>query len=444
MKKLVIVLALTASLIIVPAFAHSGGTDSSGGHYDRSTGEYHYHHGYSAHDHVNGVCPYDYDDKTGGNSGFSGSNYFSRTAYASTSSWYDKYTDTLADLHDAEQKLKSAEKELNAFKDNQSRNLALSAAVGLGVGFAALVIQVKRAQTRLEQTEKRLIDECERQVSAAETRVLSAWTKRMDEQQPDHIVAISNRNPCTAWYHRVQSPCIKAAGSDYKTVEVLDAYASGKEPCPFCKPMSIRAAEQWQLQHKSKVEVDRLQQQRRIESELQKAKAIEDQKAAQELYQRQKKLEQQRIDRSVQFDKEMREYRAFAENVMRCESITNAMKEKGEPDLSDGVVYISRYGSDAYYHHWKECSRTKEPILVSKQRATAIGFSPCKCCGKVGQPEYDVYVDISVNSGAKCYHRHLSWCLTFDKTIPLEKAIEEGYKPCERCNPPKSQERVWF
>ena len=39
--------------------AHSGRTDSAGGHYDSSTGEYHYHHGYSAHQHPNGVCPYE-------------------------------------------------------------------------------------------------------------------------------------------------------------------------------------------------------------------------------------------------------------------------------------------------------------------------------------------------------------------------------------------------
>lgn len=51
------------------ALAHGGKTDSKGGHTDRSTGEYHYHHGYSAHQHPNGVCPYDFDDKTGEASG---------------------------------------------------------------------------------------------------------------------------------------------------------------------------------------------------------------------------------------------------------------------------------------------------------------------------------------------------------------------------------------
>ncbi len=54
------------------ALAHGGSTDENGGHYDRSTGEYHYHHGYPAHLHTNGVCPYNFDDKTGQNSGGSG------------------------------------------------------------------------------------------------------------------------------------------------------------------------------------------------------------------------------------------------------------------------------------------------------------------------------------------------------------------------------------
>lgn len=62
-KKIILLFSL---LIIIPtiAIAHQGRTDSSGGHYNRSTGEYHYHHGYSAHQHPNGICPYDYNDKT--------------------------------------------------------------------------------------------------------------------------------------------------------------------------------------------------------------------------------------------------------------------------------------------------------------------------------------------------------------------------------------------
>lgn len=39
-------------------FAHSGKTDSNGGHNDNVNGGYHYHHGHPAHDHPNGECPY--------------------------------------------------------------------------------------------------------------------------------------------------------------------------------------------------------------------------------------------------------------------------------------------------------------------------------------------------------------------------------------------------
>lgn len=44
------------------AYAHSGRTDSKGGHHVGGTSEYHYHHGYPAHDHPNGECRYDFKD----------------------------------------------------------------------------------------------------------------------------------------------------------------------------------------------------------------------------------------------------------------------------------------------------------------------------------------------------------------------------------------------
>ena len=62
------------TVLSISAYAHSGKTDASGGHYDHSTGVYHYHHGYPAHQHTGGVCPYDFDDRTGWNSGSSDSN----------------------------------------------------------------------------------------------------------------------------------------------------------------------------------------------------------------------------------------------------------------------------------------------------------------------------------------------------------------------------------
>lgn len=59
MKKIVLLFVLFISIVSI-SFAHSGRTDSSGGHYNRSTGEYHYHHGYSSHQHnADGSCPYE-------------------------------------------------------------------------------------------------------------------------------------------------------------------------------------------------------------------------------------------------------------------------------------------------------------------------------------------------------------------------------------------------
>lgn len=63
-KRAIVFLLLFVALFLTPVYAHPGKTDSDGGHYDHSTGEYHYHHGYPAHQHTDGICPYDYRDNT--------------------------------------------------------------------------------------------------------------------------------------------------------------------------------------------------------------------------------------------------------------------------------------------------------------------------------------------------------------------------------------------
>lgn len=81
MKKKILLFfsVLFAAVILLPiaTSAHKGKTDAYGGHYDRSTGEYHYHHGFEAHQHydINGDgvpdCPYDFEDRTNHTSGTS-------------------------------------------------------------------------------------------------------------------------------------------------------------------------------------------------------------------------------------------------------------------------------------------------------------------------------------------------------------------------------------
>lgn len=62
------------TLLSFVIFAHSGNTDENGGHYDSISDEYHYHHGFPAHQHIDGECPYDFEDRTAAASKYSASN----------------------------------------------------------------------------------------------------------------------------------------------------------------------------------------------------------------------------------------------------------------------------------------------------------------------------------------------------------------------------------
>ncbi len=88
--------------------AHSGRTDSHGGHKDNKNksglGSYHYHHGYPAHLHPNGICPY----SSGSTTTQSRSSATQSDSAASTASEHpaglqvsltQKYSDTLTDFN---------------------------------------------------------------------------------------------------------------------------------------------------------------------------------------------------------------------------------------------------------------------------------------------------------------------------------------------------------
>jgi len=62
MLKKIAAVFISLLLLVSVAQAHSGRTDSSGGHRDNQNasglGSYHYHHGYGPHLHPGGICPY--------------------------------------------------------------------------------------------------------------------------------------------------------------------------------------------------------------------------------------------------------------------------------------------------------------------------------------------------------------------------------------------------
>ena len=94
MRKFILFFLLLLLCFPIASLAHPGRTDANGGHYDRSTGEYHYHHGYPAHQHTDGICPYDYDDQTGDSSGSSlGDNTEYIPSAVADSSYNDSYDD---------------------------------------------------------------------------------------------------------------------------------------------------------------------------------------------------------------------------------------------------------------------------------------------------------------------------------------------------------------
>lgn len=62
MYKRILIFLLVLLIVCFNVYAHPGRTDGAGGHYNHSTGEYHYHHGEPEHQHPNGVCPYDEND----------------------------------------------------------------------------------------------------------------------------------------------------------------------------------------------------------------------------------------------------------------------------------------------------------------------------------------------------------------------------------------------
>lgn len=91
----VVICTTTMNTVVHPLTteAHSGRTDSRGGHNDKKNksglGSYHYHHGYPAHLHTGGVCPYANGYTSSSSSGTSSSS--TNTSNASSTNTNSNY-----------------------------------------------------------------------------------------------------------------------------------------------------------------------------------------------------------------------------------------------------------------------------------------------------------------------------------------------------------------
>jgi len=144
-----VLLLILLPLFMLAAQAHPGKTDANGGHIDHETGEYHYHHGYPAHDHYDmdgdGIkdCPYDFDDQTGQNSGNSNGN-------SNSSSDNNDFPNTVPPLTSTPSHMSSSSGEDEHFSFYSSEYIiyGISASVLLA-GFILLAVQLNRHGKKL-------------------------------------------------------------------------------------------------------------------------------------------------------------------------------------------------------------------------------------------------------------------------------------------------------
>lgn len=140
----------------ITAFAHSGRTDSQGGHRDNKNksglGSYHYHHGYPAHLHDGGVCPYSSGNTSSGNA--SSSNTGSQNN-SSQSSLYTKpspsisitnYPETLnvGDTSGIEYSISNVENDSCSLKSSDSNIIKVNSdntLTAVGIGSAQITIK---------------------------------------------------------------------------------------------------------------------------------------------------------------------------------------------------------------------------------------------------------------------------------------------------------------
>lgn len=150
-RRLVFFLLALLAVVSAQIYAHPGRTDGSGGHTNHSTGEYHYHHGYSEHQHYDmdedGIadCPYDFKDNTSHKdttAAKEGLGYWERKlieleeeeARESTADYWDQRLDELGE--EAKRKVAEEQKQKAEDEENESK-VTLKNVIGM---FLAVII----------------------------------------------------------------------------------------------------------------------------------------------------------------------------------------------------------------------------------------------------------------------------------------------------------------
>ena len=384
MKKLVCGL-LILWLLAWPAFAHPGGTDVNGGHTDCSSGEYHYHHGYPEHDHVDGECPYDYDDRTGERSGTGSGTYTSSSGTNATLSTVNR----ILMIGNTGNDVRALQRRLN------SR--------GYDVGTVDGVFGEK-TQRAVKDYQR---DHGWPENGVADSRVLSSLFPE--------LVPVATSKPNTK-----SSIDVATTAAPVQTTTVYpDAAKWTEKDWRLCAAFMVVPV----IVLMSKV-----------------VAAIRDKIG---------KLISRIEERKLEKLKRKEHARKVAERCCTINGrIDAAQNPCYSIDYTLGIAYINRHGKDEYYHNLMSCcpgTYRSDVYLVSVCAAKEMGFEHCPKCGYDTQPSRDAFVLINPRTKSR-YHRVGSECISSIglKTIKLDEARAMGLHSCPQCDAPNNNPKVWF
>lgn len=241
------------------AEAHTGRTDGAGGHNDNINGGYHYHHGYPAHQHKNGVCPYDYNDNT--EHGYKTEEsqdmpsfvipiivifvivifimfFVIRSKNKELEEYWHKTFNLEGKLRDSEKAIK--DKELSCIAPYEKKIHDLTSQV------ASLERQLKESNSKLAQEQLKIqnMEKAPNGITFAEDGMPIFWKKSDDKPYGDYTVYCSSRHTyhvdqrCASYSAKkkhifnvigISTPCKKCAKGFFDFTEVPEWFTKNQK-----------------------------------------------------------------------------------------------------------------------------------------------------------------------------------------------------------------------
>ena len=466
MRRYAALCVLLLLFTVFTAHAHPGRTDGKGGHTDRSTGEYHYHHGYSAHQHENGECPYDFDDKTGESSGSSGSS--SGRSYPSvtprptikatvkpTARATAKPTPRVTPRATvrASTPAASTSKEDDPVSFN---SILLCVGIGIAIGAIITVILAHRWVNNTKVNANMRIDSANNDRIREIAKIRAECEKRIEEAKssaspPAHTsYRVSDFVPKARYLRRLADLDVRSRSATKRFMNHLSTIESHLDDCQRRLSISHQQLSEYESQlsasrcsssedWKDKYDNDICA----ILSSWHKdaTRRTEDLECLKRVYA--ESIERRRLEQqSMLLEIRKANYSEETETAL-----VSALENTALPDISSGVVFIKRDLSSNLYHHAGHC--THGLVLATRAFVAKANYVPCACCEHVPEPPADKTVFIA-SSRSKVYHlmscRHmLSSDLYQHKKMYVRDALNAGYRPCSICKPPSEPAyKIWY